>query len=73
MLASELLCACFVNEKWALVKNFEQFKKRPAGGAGSNTDPDRINSIIPPGTSSIQFRGFAAAVQFRFIKPFNYF
>ncbi len=50
-------------EEAGLVEDFEQFKNDLLV-VRSNTDPNRVNAVIPPNIIN-QFRVFAAAVQFR--------
>lgn len=50
-------------EEAGLVENFDQFKADLLV-VRSNSDPNRINAVIPPDIVN-QFRVFAAAVQFR--------
>lgn len=62
MIRAELLALFRELEQVALVEDFEQFKADLLV-VRSNSDPDRVNAIIPPNIVN-QFRVFAAAVQF---------
>ncbi|SOD42331.1 phage tail sheath subtilisin-like domain-containing protein [Nitrosovibrio sp. Nv4] len=63
VIRAELLGLFRELEQSGLVENFDQFKADLLV-VRSNSDPNRINAVIPPDIVN-QFRVFAAAVQFR--------
>lgn len=63
IIRGELLTLFRELEEVALVENFEQYKADLLV-VRSNSDPNRVNAVIPPDTVN-QFRVFAGAVQYR--------
>lgn len=63
IIRAELLGLFRELEEVGLVENFDQFKADLLV-VRSNSDPNRVNAVIPPDVVN-QFRVFAAAVQFR--------